>query len=55
MLRPGDVITCDYCDEYLEVEKKDLQVAFGTYGDAIYITCPCCGKMAKIVGIADIF
>lgn len=55
MLRPGDVITCDYCGECLEVEENDLQVAFGTYGDAIYITCPCCGKMAKIVGVVDIF
>lgn len=55
MLRPGDVIICDYCGEHLEVEENDLQVAFGTYGDAIYITCPCCGKMAKIVGVADIF
>lgn len=55
MLRPGDVIQCDYCGEWLEVEQQDLEVAFGSYGDAIYITCPCCGKMAKIVGVANIW
>lgn len=55
MLRPGDVIKCDYCGEWLEVEEDDLQVAFGNYADAIYIECPCCHKIAKIVGVADIW
>lgn len=56
MLRPGDVITCDYCGACLELDEQDeAQLALSNYGNAIYIECPCCGKMAKIVGVTDIF
>lgn len=42
----GDIIQCDYCGAWLQIEKSDEeQLALGSYGTAIYIECPNCGNM----------
>lgn len=53
MLQAGDIIQCDYCGNWLEIEEDDLQLAFGTHGDAIYIECPHCHNMI-MQGIIDL-
>lgn len=55
MLKAGDIIQCECCGATLEIEEDDLDVAIGSHGSLIYITCPACGGMAATEGITDIF
>lgn len=57
MLHVGDIITCQYCGEELEIEESDLKhfnLNFCSFGSEIYIQCPCCGKPAYTEGILNL-
>ena len=47
----AEVCKCDYCNNYIEYDSSDYQIAFGI-PNQIYIICPVCGKPIT-VGVAD--
>lgn len=57
MLHVGDVISCQYCGELLEIEESDLnfKLNYGSFGSEIYVQCPCCGKPAYTEGTIKLF
>ena len=51
MYQAGDIVRCDHCGNYAELESDDLELAIGSHGTLIYIECPYCHNMLTIEGI----
>ena len=41
------IVKCYHCDSYIQYDDSDLQIAFATGLDGIYIICPVCGKITS--------